>query len=179
MSEFVRLLLDSIQFLWPFHRVELFERALYTVCGRWQWEVGPGVWPLIPWFCEVDAVAISKGIVGTPWVDITLKDGRLLSCKASAVVRVTNLGRAVNKVDAFMESSQELLHLVVADKMADVAPERLAPEARRRLVSDLQRWVNAKADEFGVEFEDLGFTTFVMAPKPYRFLSDGGAVSPW
>lgn len=112
-------------------------------------------------------------------MDITLKDGRLLSCKATAVVRVTDLGRAVNKVDAFMESSQELLHLVVADKLADVAAERLAPDARRRLVSDLQRWVNAKADEFGVEFEDLGFTTFVMAPKPYRFLSDGGHIAPW
>jgi hypothetical protein len=178
MNDFLRLILDSLEFAWPFRRVELFERALYTICGRWQWEVGPGIWPILPWFCDVDAVAMSKGIIGTPWVDITLQDGRLLSCKASAIVRVVNLGRAVNRVDAFMESSQELLHAVVADKLADVAAERLAPEGRRRLVGDLRRWVNAEAAEFGIEFADLRFTTFVINPRPYRILGDG-AVAPW
>lgn len=178
MSDFLRLILDSIEYVWPLRRVELFERALYTVCGRWQWEVGPGVWPILPWFCAVDPVAMSKGIIGTPWVDITLQDGRLLSCKASAVVRVVGLARAVNRVDAFMESSQELLHAVVADKLADVAPERLLPEGRRRLVTDLRKWVNAEAEEFGIEFTNLRFTTFVINPRPYRLLGDG-AVAPW
>lgn len=179
MSELFNLVAQWAEFLWPFRRVQLFERALYTVCGRKQWEVGPGVYPVIPWFCEVDPVAMSKGIVATPRIDITLQDGRLLSCGVSAVVRVSDLRKAINAVDAFMESSQELLHAVVADKLADVDPKRLEPEGRRRLASDLRRWVNEEATEFGVEFDKLRFTTFVVNPRPYRVLSDGAQVAPW
>lgn len=179
MTDLLRLIGEWLQYIWPLRRVQKFERALYTICGRWQWEVGPGTWLVLPWFCEVEPVAMSKGIIGTPWVDITLQDGRLLSCKASAVVRVANLPWAVNRVDAFMESSQELLHAVVADRLADVKAERLEPEGRRRLVGDLKRWVNEEAVEFGIEFDKLRFTAFVLAPKPYRFMGDSGTVTPW
>lgn len=179
MTDLLQLLGQWAEFLWPFRRVQLFERALYTVCGRWQAEVGPGTWFVIPWFCEVDPVAMSKGIVSTPRIDITMQDGRLLSTQVSAVVRVVNLRAAVNAVDAFMESSQELLHAVVADKLADVDSRRLEPEGRRRLVGDLRRWVNEESAEFGVEFDKLRFTTFVVNPRPYRVLGDGAAVAPW
>lgn len=179
MTDLLHLVAQWAEFLWPFRRVQFFERALYTVCGRWQFDIGPGVWPVVPWFCEVDPVAMSKGIVATPRIDVTLKDGRLLSAQVSAVVKVVDLRRAVNAVDAFMESSQELLHAVVADKLSDVEATRLEPEGRRRLVGDLRRWVNEQAAEFGVEFDQLRFTTFVINPRPYRVLSDGAAIAPW
>jgi regulator of protease activity HflC (stomatin/prohibitin superfamily) len=180
MTDFLRLVAEWIQYLWPFRRVRRYERALYTAWGgRWQWEVGPGIWPMVPWFTEVNEVAVSKGIVSTPRIDITLQDGRLLSCGASAIVRVANLDRAVNAVDSFMESGQELLHAVLADKLSDVDAERLEPKGRRRLVSDLRRWVNEQAEEFGLEFEQLRFTTWVINPRPYRVLSDGANVAPW
>lgn len=179
MGELFQLLAQWIEYIWPLRRVKIYERALYTVCGRWQWEVGPGVYPIIPWFCEVDEVAISKGIVATPRIDITMQDGRLLSTQVSAVVRVVDLRKAVNNVDAFMESAQELLHAVVADKLADVDAKRLEPEGRRRLVSDLRRWVNEQAAEFGVEFDQLRFTTFVINPRPYRVLGDAVQVASW
>lgn len=179
MTGFLEVLSQWVGELWPFRRVKLYERALYTVCGRWQWEVGPGVYAVVPWFCEVDAEPISKGIVGTPRIDITLKDGRLLSCTASATVRISDLRRAVNNVDAFMESAQELLQAVVADKLSDVEATRLEPEGRRRLVGDLRRWVNEEAAEFGIEFEKLRFTTFILNPKPFRLLSDNAAVAQW
>lgn len=179
MSDFIQLISQWIEYLWPVRRVQLFERALYTVCGRWQWEIGPGVYPILPWFCEVDPVAMSKGIISTPRIDITLKDGRLLSCGTSAVVRVVNLRKAVNNVDAFMESAQELLHAVVADKLSDVDAGRLEPDARRRLGTDLRRWVNEAAAEFGVEFDQLRFTTFVLNPRPYRVLGDSAHIANW
>jgi len=179
VSDFLQLIAQWAEFLWPFRRVQIFERALYTVCGRWQWEVGPGTWLVLPWFCEVDPVATSKGIISTPRIDVTLQDGRLLSAQTSAVVRVVDLRKAINNVDHFMESAQELLHAVVADKLSDVAATRLEPEGRRRLCSDLRRWVNEQAAEFGVEFDQLRFTTFVINPRPYRVLGDGVPVASW
>lgn len=179
MTGFLEVLSQWVGELWPFRRVKLYERALYTVCGRWQWEIGPGVYAVVPWFCEVDAEPMTKGIVGTPRIDITLKDGRLLCCAASAVVRVVDLRKAINNVDHFMESAQELLHAVIADKLSDVEADRLDPAGRRRLLSDLKRWVNEQAADFGVEFDQLRFTTFVMNPRPYRVLSDGAPVASW
>jgi hypothetical protein len=160
--------------------VRRYERALYTAWGgRWQWEVGPGIWPIVPWFTEVQEISVARGIVATPRIDITLTDGRTLSAQASAVVRVVNLDKAVNAVDSFMESGQELLHKVVADKLSEAAAERLAPESRRRLLGGLKQSLNHKAAEFGLEFEELSFTTFVFSPRLYRVLSDGASVAPW
>lgn len=179
MSDFLQLLGQWAEFLWPFRRVQIYERGLYTVCGRWQREVGPGTWLVLPWFCEVDPVAMSKGIIGTPRIDVTLQDGRLLSAQASAVVKVVDPRKAVNNVDHFMESAQELLHAVIADKLSDVEAKRIEPDGRRRLCSDLRRWVNEEAAEFGVEFDKLRFTTFVINPKPYRVLGDSSQVASW
>lgn len=180
MTEFLRLVGEWIEFLWPFRRVRRYERALYTAWGgRFQWEVGPGIWPIIPWFTEVNEVSIAKGVLATPRIDITLQDGRLLSCGCSAVVRVVNLDLAVNAVDSYMESAQEMLHAVVADKLSDVAATRLEPEGRRRLITDLRRWVNEQAQGFGLEFDQLRFTTWVTNPRTYRVLSDKADAAPW
>lgn len=178
MSDFLRLVLDSIEYLWPLRRVRLYQRGLYTICGKWQWLVGPGVWPILPWFCEVDAESVVKGVVQTPRLDITLSDGALLSCMASGVVQVSDLRLAVNNVDAYMESAQELFAAIVADKLAEVDASRVSYEKRGRLLSDLKKWVNAEAGEFGIEFTRLRFTTFVLNPRTYRLLGDV-TPQPW
>lgn len=179
MTDFLRLIGEWLQYLWPFRRVCLFEKGLYTICGRWQWLVGPGVWPIIPWFCEVDTESVVKGVVETQRLDITLSDGVLLSCMASGVVQVSDLRLAVNNVDAYMESAQELFAAIVADKLAEVDASRLSYEKRSRLLSDLKRWVNQEAGEFGIEFTRLRFTTFVLNPRTYRLLSDGATGAAW
>lgn len=177
MTDLLRLLGEWIQFLWPLRRVRLFERALYTVCGRW--ERGPGVYPIIPWFCEVDAESVAEGLVQTPRIDLTLKDGTALSFALGATVRVKDLRRAVNKVDAYMESAQELLAAVAGEKIPEVDPDRLQPDKRGRLLSDLKRWTQAEADEYGIEILKLRFTSYVFRPRFYRVLTDAGSAAPW
>lgn len=179
MSEFLRLLVDWIQFLWPLRRVELYQRGLYTVCGRWQWEIGPGVWPILPWFVEVKAESTAEGILSTPRLDLTLKDGSMLTCAASATVRIVDLATALNKVDAYMETTAELVTAVLAEKLAEVDAERLAPEKRGRLLSDLKKWVQAEAASYGVEVSKLRFTTFVLNPRTYRLLGETSPIAHW
>jgi hypothetical protein len=179
MTDLLRLVGEWITYLWLFRRVRLFERALYTVCGRWQWEVGPGIWPVVPWFCEVDAESMAFGTVQTPRIDITAMDGTMVTLQASADVRVVNLRLAVNNVDAYMETTQEKLTVVIATKLAEVDAARLQPEKRARLLSDLRKWTDTEVGRFGVEVSDLGFTTFVVNPKPFRLLGDNAAIAPW
>jgi regulator of protease activity HflC (stomatin/prohibitin superfamily) len=178
MGDFLRLIVEWIQYLWPFRKVQPHERALYTIFERWQWDIGPGIYLMIPYFFDVKSEPVVEALVQTPRIDITLSDGKHLSAQATGTVQVTDLFLALNKVDSYMESSQELLHAIVAEKLAEVDAVRLTSEKRGRLLSDLRRWVNEKAAHYGVEFTELRFTTFVFSPRTYRVISDSPAL-PW
>jgi hypothetical protein len=68
---------------------------------------------------------------------------------------------------------------VLAEKIADVAAERLEPQGRRRLIGDLTRWVNEETIVYGVEVTLVRFTTFVLNPKTFRLLQESGPVAGW
>jgi hypothetical protein len=102
----------------------------------------------------------------------------MVTLQASATVRAVDVNLAVNTVDAYMETTQELLTAVLADRMSKVVATRLAPEGRSDLLRDLAKWVQAECD-FGVEVSKLRFTTFVMNPRPFRLLGDDASVAPW
>lgn len=178
MTDLFRLIGEWLQFIWPLRKVNQWEMGLLYRNGRFVRQLEPGIYWVVPWFHEVKAESVVKGIVQTPRIDITLKDGRLLTVQCSAVVQVTDLNLAVNTVDAYLETTQELITAVLAEKIADVEAERLAPEKRRRLISDLKEWVQKEAD-FGVEVSKLRFTTFVLNPRAYRLLGDNAAAAPW
>lgn len=179
MGDLVRLVIDTIQFAWPFRRVQQWERALYMVCGRWIWEIGPGVYPIFWFFCEVHTVSVAEAICGTNRLDITLSDGRTLSFQATCTARVADVRKAVCSVDDFSSTTQELLASVLADKLADVDADRLQPAKRARLFSDLKRWVAEEAIAYGVEVRLVRFTSFVIAPRTHRLLIDQSQPAAW
>lgn len=180
IAELARLLADWIQFLWPFRIVKQWERGGYYICGRFWREVGPGFpWPVIPWFMEVITTPIAKAIVGTPRLDITLRDGSTLSFAASATCRVVDFDKAMNSVDDVRETMQELLAAVLAEKLSEVDADRLDPERRGRLLATLRGAVASAAAEFGVEVSELRFTTFVLNVRTFRLLQDTGTVAEW
>jgi regulator of protease activity HflC (stomatin/prohibitin superfamily) len=179
MGDFLRIVLDSIQFLWPFRLVRQWERGGFYVCGRWWREVGPGVYPVIPWFMTVTETSVVEAIVGTGRQDITLSDGSMLSFAATATVQVVDVNRALNSVDSYTETTQELLASVLADKLAEVDAARLAPERRGRLFADLRRWVAAEAIAYGVEVRTVRFTSFIVNAKAHRLIVDTNTVANW
>jgi regulator of protease activity HflC (stomatin/prohibitin superfamily) len=179
VGELLRLALDSVSYLWPCRLVDKWERAVYSVCGRWAFEVGPGVYPIIPWFCEVRQFSVVPAILGTPRQDITLSDGSTLTFSATAKVRVVNALLACISVDDYHETTQELIGSVLAEKLAEVDAARLTPEKRGRLIADLRRWINGESQQWGIEVSDLRFTTFVLNVRLYRLMLESGAVAPW
>jgi regulator of protease activity HflC (stomatin/prohibitin superfamily) len=179
MGDFLRTILESIQFLWPFRLVEQWERGGYYVCGRWWREVGPGLKFVVPWFTHVETVSIVPAMVGTGRQDITLSDGSTLSFSAMATVRVTDVNLAINSVDQYRETVQELVGALLAEKLAEVDAERLSPGKRNRLFSDLLRWLQAEAAVFGVEISKVRFTSFVLNVPTYRLLTEGGSIASW
>jgi len=179
MSELLRVFLQFIEFLWPFRRVEQWEKGGYYVCGRWYREVGPGIWPIVPWFCDVQAVSCAEAIVGTGRQDITLSDKSMLSFAATATVQVKNVYETLNTVDQYQETMQELLASVLAERLAEVDAARLEPEKRNRLFADLKRWVAEEADEYGIEVKKVRFTSFIVNAKAHRLIIDQNTVAQW
>jgi hypothetical protein len=179
VNDFLRLVLESIEFLWPFEKIKPYQRGLYVVAGRWQWEIGPGIYPIIPWFIEVVAESSAWAVVSTSRIDITAQDGTMVVLQAAAKVKIVDLKAAYNSVDAYMETCQERLTTIVATKIAEVDAARLAPEKRSRLLSDLRRWVDEDTKTYGVETMEVNFTTFVTNAKPYRLLGDNAVVAGW
>lgn len=179
MGDFLRVLLDSIQFLWPVGRIQPWERGLYIVCGRWVWEVGPGIYPLLPWFVEVRAENAVLALISTPRQDITLTDGKMLTFASTANVKVTNLRKAYLDVERYHETAQENIAAVLAEKLAEVDAARVTADKRGRLLSDLKRWVNDETQIYGVTVEKLRFTTFVVNARTVRLLQETGAPAVW
>ena len=175
MGELVRLIVDSIAYLWCFRIVEESERAGRFFCGHWWQEVGPGWYWNIPFFMDVKALSIAKGIVTTPRLDIPLSDGNRLSFSASSTCRVVDVKLALLAMDDYKETTQELLSAVIAEKLMGVEAERVInPEKRGRLFSDLRRWVQEEAAEFGLEMTRVRFTSLVVNAPVMRLLNDGG-----
>lgn len=179
MGEFLRVFLDSITFLWPFARVDPWERGLYVILGRWTFEVGPGVYFFIPWFSRVATCTTVLALVKTERQDITLTDGTPLTFAATANVRVSSVRDAYLGVDSYHQTTQETIAAVLAQKLSEVAAERVTADKRGRLLSDLLRWVNAETNVYGVQVEALRFTTFVVGARTFRLLQESGVPPSW
>jgi len=179
MSDFIRFLLDSVKFLWPFRIVHQWEVGGYYLRGKFWRTVGPGLYFMLPWFTDIIVVSVAPIIVETGRQDITLQDGKVLSFSASAVCRVVDFDKAVNRVDKYHVSTLALIQSVLADRLARVDTARVEPEARGRLLSDLQRWVQQEAEEFGVEVSKIRFTSFITNMRLHRLLMDGSPNAVW
>ncbi len=179
MGELLRLFLESIQFLWPLRLVEQWEAGGYYIFGRWHRLLAPGMYPIIPWFCDVKTISIAEAIIGTGRQDITLGDGTVLSFAATATVKVTDPFLALNSVDDYQETTKELLSSVLAEKLAAVDAERILPDKRKRLMSDLRAWVAEEGLAYGIEFRKVRFTSFLTNVKTHRHLIDQTTGQTW
>lgn len=179
ITDFGRFIVEILAYVWPFRMVKEWQRGGYYVLGRWRKEIGPGVWPVVPWFCEVHEVDVCEAIVGTPRQDVTMKDGTMLSFTASATVRVVDVKLALNAVDQYRETAQEAVAAVLAEKLAKVEPDRLDPEKRGRLFADLKTWVADEVAPYGVEVTKLRFTSLIVNAKAHRLIVDQSHAASW
>ena len=172
VGDFLRLLLDFIEFLWPLKRIEQYEEGVVMVLGRYKKTVGPGVYFRVPWFTDVHAVSVVWGAITTGRNDITMKDGKTLSFAANSLCRVVNAQKAMIDIHDHENGMHVILSSVLAERLAEIDPERLAPDKRARLNTDLRKWVEQEAAEFGVEVKWVRFTSFVVNPRTYRLLAE-------
>jgi hypothetical protein len=182
----LRVLLDSIAYLWPFRIVKVWDEAGYYIGGR-MWRKASangglfrrGIYFVVPFFTDVVDRSRVPAMIRTARIDLTLDDGTTLTAIATAWARMVDFDKAVNGVDDFYETSQETFAAVVAERLAEVDVERLSPSKRKRWLTDLTRWVNEETMVYGVEVTNVRFTTFVLKVKTYRFMQDLANAPAW
>lgn len=179
LLNWLQTLISVISYLWPFKEVPQWDRGIYYVWGRhWKhWPariddhtIGPGLWPLIPFFMNVRSGTAAWGVAGTPLQEITTRDGRPLTYSAAMTWRIVDMTAAFHNVDRVLETGQEILANVTAEKLAEVDSSRLSPEKRKRLISDMLRWTNIELAEFGCEASRIRFTNFAVGKTAIRTL---------
>ena len=124
MTDLLRLILDTVQFLWPFRKVEEWEQGVLYMRGRWWrhwpaqkglgWAVGPGIYLLLPWFMEVRPVSVVPAPDSTALQNITLRNGTVLNWSATIVRQVEHAPNALNQTDHWPKSTLEVASGLIA-----------------------------------------------------------------
>lgn len=171
-AELVNLLISVCQFIWPFRMVEQWERGVKTSFGRiTDTQVSPGVYFVIPWFMDVKEIPGSWDYVESGRMDLTLKDGRTLSCEATAKMRVVDFGKAWADFHDYETDRHRMLRAVVSELLQEADPERFEPARRGRLLGgSLLKAVQDGAAPIGCEVESVQMTTFVVGHRTFRLL---------
>lgn len=186
LNDLWQLVVQFASFLWPFHTVNEWERALYLFNGRvvtpWRWvgfspraqsgrELPPGLYLVFPYFAKIHSVAVSWNYVETKRLDLTLKDGRTLTCEAVAKARVIDLYAAYIGYYDYDIDLAAAFRAAVSETLVTADAERFEPEKRGRLLgTSLLRSLRDVASTMGHEVESVQVTTFVLQPKVLRLL---------
>jgi hypothetical protein len=177
MGDLVQLVLDALQYAWPFREVEGWQRGVYTVLGSAWREVGPGRWPVIPYFMDVRAISVVSGVVRTPLQFVTLSNGEVASFSASATVQVEDARAAIFEVDDYSETTQELISAVLSQELAEVDPERFGTARRRKnLLDELGHRLDVQTVTFGVRVTALRFNNFAIGIRLFRLVQDSATL---
>ena len=174
MFELVRLLLDTCGQLLPFRIVPQWCRANYYFCGRHQFQTGPGLKIILPYFCDVKCVPIVPEVGTTPLQSVTLRDGRHLTFSASVTFKVTDANLAYNTLGHWTETVMELAAGILSDGLADAKPERFDPAHGKRdnLIEEMRKDIDAAVQVYGITIMAVRLNNFALGVKTVRLLVD-------
>jgi regulator of protease activity HflC (stomatin/prohibitin superfamily) len=172
ITDIGRFIVEIIGFLWPLRIVWQWEQGAYYICGKYWQDVGPGLWPMIPFFMDVKTEGVLPQPFVTPLQTITTKDGGTLTFSATIKIRVLSIGKAYNTVLNWGETAEEDTAASLADELSKVESSRLEPTQRGRLIATCRNVLDKELGTYGLEIEKLRFNNFVRNMKVYRLLQD-------
>ena len=177
MTDFLRLIVEVAQFLWPFRAVEHWERGVYYRMGKAFRTVGPGRWPVVPYFMDVKSVSVVPDPIIGPRQDVTLADGTTVSFTASVIVTVEDAHKALNDIHDQQKAVLEIMQRTVGMRLQAESAAMLTPEARGRFLAGILTRMDNETKVFGVRVRELAFPSFVMNVPTMRLLTGSEGVT--
>jgi hypothetical protein len=178
MGDFLGRLLDWARDLWPFRTVEPWEDGFYVTLSKPGKRVGPGIWPVVPYFQDVKALSVAESRVTSPMLNVVLQNGKRLAFSVSARVRVVDVVKALVDVGSYQETSGEEIAAHMAEVLSEAPAERFETiQKRRNFIAKATDTLNERTNVYGVEVIEVQFTNWIEDIRTYRILSDS-ALSP-
>jgi SPFH domain/Band 7 family protein len=173
MTDLLRLIVDVIQYIWPFVIVHQWQRGVWYVCGRYWRTVGPGVYPRIPFFMDIHDVTLVPDSHMTNPYTITTKGaaGDTLTFAFVYELEVLDANLANNTVQDYEGKAHMDVLAIVADTLADLPEARLQPDVRNGMIRKCLLEVNKELGRYGMRCNSLRFTIFVRNMKNYRLFN--------
>jgi regulator of protease activity HflC (stomatin/prohibitin superfamily) len=166
------MVLQFIEFVWPFRQVEPWERGIIIVCGRWVFEVGPGVYPLFWYFMKMHTVNMLPETqhLGTVEV-VTTENGETISYGVLIETQVLDAKLAYLTVEDYDNKSRRDAWGIIAMQLADLPSKRLQAGDQRALRRTMILSINKVIERYGVTCLTLAFPTFVGGMRSYRLFT--------
>jgi regulator of protease activity HflC (stomatin/prohibitin superfamily) len=177
MGDFLRVLVDVLTYVWPFRPVEHWERGVYYVMGKAWKTVGPGRWPVVPYFMDVRSASVVPDPIIGPKQDVTLADGTTVTFCASIIYVVEDAEQALNEIHDYPKAVMEIMQRTVAMRLQAETAVKFTPAERGLFLGGILQTINAETRVFGVRARKLAFTSFIMNVATMRILSDGKEVA--
>lgn len=178
MGEIFTRLLDFIRDLWPFRVVEPWEQGFYTTLSKPGRNVGPGIWPVVPYFQDVRSLSIAEERVTSPMLNVVWC-GKRLAFSTSARVKVFDARKAMIDVGSYQETTAEEIAAHMAEALFEAPAERFETiKKRRNWLAETTRTLNERTRLYGVEVLEVQFTNWIEDIRTYRLLNDSSLSPP-
>lgn len=182
-------LLDKLSVLWPFVRIQVWQRAIRTtflpslVLPTRQKpyyrtippraivaSLGPGVHRRLWWMEEVQNESIVEQVYNLPTQSITTKDDVAVTFSANIRFQISDVVLNLTQVHNFEASLEGAAMVHLAQRVRDWNWKELV-ENQKKLEKSLADTLTTRVKHWGVEIIDVGLTDLVKG-RVYRFYGD-------
>lgn len=185
MGEFLRVLLDSIGYLWPLVLVKQYERCVYYFWGfvvKTRFPLlspGPGVKFRLPFFCEVKVYAVNEQVFTLPRQPIRLQDGKTLTVRGVVVCEIDDILAAELNVSSYTESTHEIAMCTIADYLSEFTTADIEAKSRRRILGTLKSRIQEDVRAYGFKVKRVSFSQFLLPDRTYHVINDSGGTAEY
>jgi hypothetical protein len=157
--ELGKFIVNLLRELWPFNKVEPWEKGVYVIWGKPLWVVGPGIWPVIPWFSDVWVAPTVPYVMTTPALTNLTEEGEVTGV-GIIQLRIVDIWKAILSIEDYSSNIGELVTGVVGKSLSMGGDE--AWIAGR---------INLAVNPFGIVCERFQWSVY-SAALPIRLIQD-------
>lgn len=176
MTSWIGEILSRIADLWPFTRIQGWQRGVRTTFIPWRGirvvVLEPGIARHIWWFDTVIALDVQEDSVNLATQSVTTSDDVAVTFSASFMYEIEDVHAALFNVKEFTSSLQDLAIMHLSERVRELSWDELR-SGQKELERSLKGTLETRAKKWGVRITKCGLTDMVKA-RQFRHFGEIG-----
>ena len=165
-----QFLIGMFWYLWPFTWIDLWERGLLIIAGRWAFRLGPGIWPRVPLLMKVEVMPIKESTLDLPTQPLETLDSYPVGVSGRVVYEISDIRKCFLDVDDPEDRLESEAMFEIAQYVAYNNYDEISKgEMEKEVLPALQ----AAAPKWGINVIGFGITHLIES-RAYYIMTDGG-----